>query len=102
MQLEQCIRLYKTFDPKYTNPQYEDKDRCKNNERVCKSLIKKILCLTLQDLMKQAEAIANIATNINLDYMSPSYKPMPNEKLVYQWKPGKLYKTCKEVQKRRK
>ena len=52
--------------------------------------------------MKQAEAIANIDTDLNLDYMSPSYKPMPNGKLDYQRRPGKLYKTRKEVQKRRK
>ena len=25
--------MYKTFDPKYTNPQYEDNSRYKNNER---------------------------------------------------------------------
>ena len=56
----------------------------------------------LQDLVKQAEAIANIDTDLNLVYMSPSCKPMPNEKLDYQWRPGKLYKTRKEVQKRRK
>ena len=34
-----------------------------------------------QNLVKQAEAIANIDTNLNLDQMLPSYKPMPNEKL---------------------
>ena len=112
------VRMYKTFDPKYTNPQYEDSNRCKNNERVCKLLIEKLLRLTetesvkslflpkmvsaLQDLVKQAEAIANIDINPNLDYISPSYKPMPNEKLDYQWKPGKLYKTRKEVQKKKK
>ena len=56
----------------------------------------------LQDLVKQAETVANIDTNLNLDYMSLSYKSMPNEKLDYQWRPGKLYKTRKEVQKKRK
>ena len=112
------VRMYKTFDPKYTNPHYEDSSRCKNNEKVCKSLIKKLLRLTetesvkslflpkmisvLQDLLKQAEAIANIDTNLNLDHMSPSYKPMPNEKLDYQWRPGKLYKTRKEVKRMKK
>ena len=44
----------------------------------------------LQDFMKQAEAIPNTDTNLNLDHMSPSYKSMPNEKLDYQWRPGKL------------
>ena len=48
--------------------------------------------------MKQAEAIANIDINLNLDYMSPSCQPMPNERLDYQWRPEKLYKTRKEVQ----
>ena len=28
------VRMYKTFDPKYTNPHYEDSSRCKNNKRV--------------------------------------------------------------------
>ena len=57
----------------------------------------------LQDLVKQAEAITNIDTSLNLDHMSPSYKPIPNEKLdYYQWRPGKLYKTRKEVQKKKK
>ena len=113
------VRMYKTFDPKYTNPHYEDSSRCKNNERVCnKSLIERLLRLTetesvkslffpkmisaLQDLVKQAEAIANTDTSLNLDHMSPSYKPMPNEKLDYQWRPGNLYKTRKEVQKKKK
>ena len=36
-----------------------------------------------QNLVKQAEAIANIDTNLNLDHVSPSYKPMPYEKLDY-------------------
>ena len=87
----------KTFDPKYTNSHDEDSGRRKNNEKVCKSLTEKLLRLTktasvkslflqklisaLQDLVKQAEAIANIDTNLNLDQMLPSYKPMPNEKL---------------------
>ena len=44
----------------------------------------------LQDLVTEAEAILNIDTNLNLDHMSPSYKSMPNEKLDYQWRPGKL------------
>ena len=110
--------MYKTFHPKYTNPHYEDNSRCKNNKRACKSLIERLLRLTeiesvkslflpkmisaLQDLVKQAEAIANIDTNLNLDHMSPSYKPMPNENLDYQWSPGKLHKTRKEVQKKEK
>ena len=112
------VRMYKTFDPKYTNPHYEDSSRCENNKRVCKSLIERLLRLTetesvkslflpkmilaSQALVRQAEAIANINTNLNLDHMSPSYKPMPNEKLDYQWRPGKLYKTRKEVQKKKK
>ena len=56
----------------------------------------------LQDLEKQAEAIANIDTNLNLDHMSPSYKPMPNGKLDYHWRRGKLYQTRKEVQENKK
>ena len=95
--------MYESFDPKYTNPHYEDSSRWKNNERVCKSLIERSVRLTetqsvkslflpkmisaLQDLVKQAEAIANIDTNLNLDHMPPSYKFMPNEKLDYQWRP---------------
>ena len=110
--------MYKTFDPKYTNSHDEDSSRCKNNERVCKSLIEKLLRLTetesakslfltkmisaLQDLVEQAEAIANIDTNLNLDHMSPSYKNMTNEKLDYQWRSGELYKTRKEAQKKKK
>ena len=102
------VRMYKTFDSKYTNTHYEDSSRWKNNVRVCKSLIERLLRLVetesvkslflpkmisaLQDLVKQAEAIANIDTGLNLDHMSPSYKPMPNEKLGYQWRSGKLYK----------
>ena len=112
------VRMYKTFDPKYTNTHYEDSSRCKNNVRVCKSLTERLLRLTetesikslflpkmisaLQDLVKQAEDIVNIDTGLNLDHMSPSYKPMPNEKLGYQWRPGKLYKTRKEVKKKKK
>ena len=57
---------------------------------------------TFQNLLKQTEAIADIDTNLNLDHMSPSYKSMPNEKLVYQRRPGKLYKTRKEAQKKKK
>ena len=53
-------------------------------------------------MVKQAEAIANIDTNLNLDHMSPPYKPKPNKKLDYQWRPGKLYKTRKEVQKKKR
>ena len=103
---KESVRIYKTFDLKYTNPRYEDSSRCKNNERVCKSLIKKLLHLTVtesvkslflpklilvgEDLVKQAEAIANVDSNLNLDYMLSSYKPMPNEKSHYQWRPGKL------------
>ena len=34
--------------------------------------------------------------------MSPSYKPMPNEKLDYQWRPRKLHDTRKEVQGKKK
>ena len=110
--------MYKTFDPKYTNSHDEDSSRCKNNERVYKSLIEKLLRLTenesvkslflpkiisaSQDLVKQAEAIANIDTNLNLDHMSPSHKNMTNEKLDYQWRPGELYKTRKEAQKKKK
>ena len=40
----------------------------------------------LQDLVKQEETIANIDTNLNLNYKLPSYKPMPNERLDYQWR----------------
>ena len=103
---KESVRIYKTFDLKYTNPRYEDSSKCKNNERVCKSLIKKLLHLTVtesvkslflpklilvgEDLVKQAEAIANVDSNLNLDYMLSSYKPMPNEKSHYQWRPGKL------------
>ena len=36
----------------------------------------------LQDLVKQEETIANIDTNLNLNYKLPSYKPM----LDYQWR----------------
>ena len=36
-----------------------------------------------QDLVKQGEAISNIDTNLNLDYLSSSYKLMPNEKFDY-------------------
>ena len=36
----------------------------------------------LQDLMKQAEAIPNIDTNLNLDHMSPSYKSMLIQKYI--------------------
>ena len=50
---------------------------------------------TLQDLVKQSEAIVNIDTNLNLDNESPSYKPLINEKLDYQWRLGKLYKARK-------
>ena len=60
------------------------------------------MALALQDLVKQAEAIANTDTNLNLDRMSSLYKHMPNEKLGYQWRPGKLYKTRQEVQKTKK
>ena len=49
-----------------------------------KSLFLPKMISALQDLVKQAEAIANIGTSLNLDQMSPSYKPMPNEKLDYQ------------------
>ena len=85
------MRMCKTFDLWYTNSHDEDSSRCKNNERVYKSLIEKLLRLTenesvkslflpkmisvSQDLVKQAEAIANIDTNLNLDHMSPSSKP---------------------------
>ena len=55
-----------------------------------KSLFLPKLILAGEDLVKQAEAIANVDTNLNLDYMLSSYKPMPNEKLHYQWRPGKL------------
>ena len=34
--------------------------------------------------------------------MSPSYKPMPNEKLDYQWRPRKLHEKRKEVQEQKK
>ena len=34
------VRMYKTFDQRYTNSHDEDSSRCKNNERVYKSLIK--------------------------------------------------------------
>ena len=51
---------------------------------------------------KKAEAIAKIDTNLNLESMSPSYKSVPNEKLYYQWRPRKLYKTCNRVQKKKK
>ena len=40
----------------------------------------------LQDLVKQEEAIANIDTKLNLNYKLQSYKPMPNERLDYQWR----------------
>ena len=60
------------------------------------------MTLALQDLVKQAEVIANIDNNLNLDHMSPSYKHVPNEKLNYQWRPGKMDKTHKEVQKKKK
>ena len=84
------------------NSHDKDSSRCKHNERVCKSLIEKLLRLmeiqsvklfflpkmlsALQDLLKQAEAIAYIDTNLNLDHISPFYKPMPNEELDYQWR----------------
>ena len=44
----------------------------------------------LQDFMKQAEAIPNTDTNLNLDHMSPSCKSIPNAKIDYQWRPEKL------------
>ena len=55
-----------------------------------KSLFLPKMISALQDLVTEAEAIPNINTNLNLDHMSPSYKSMPNEKLDYQWRPGKL------------
>ena len=67
-----------------------------------KSLFLPKIISALQDLVEQAEAIANIDTNLNLDHMSPSYKTMTNEKLDYQWRSAKLYKTRKEAQKRKK
>ena len=67
-----------------------------------KSLFLSKIISALQDLVEQAEAIANIDTNLNLDHMSPSYKTMTNEKLDYQWRSAKLYKTRKEAQKRKK
>ena len=48
------------------------------------------MILAQEDLVKQAEAIANVDTNLSLDYILSSYKPMPNEKSYYQWRPGKL------------
>ena len=48
------------------------------------------MILAREDLVKQAEAIANVDTNLSLDYILSSYKPMPNEKSYYQWRPGKL------------
>ena len=72
-------------------------------KRVCKSLIKKLLdlmetesvkslflpktILVLDDLVKQAEAIANLGTNSNLE---SSYKRMPSEKSYYQCRSGKM------------
>ena len=46
-----------------------------------KSLFLPKMISLLQDLVKQAEAIPIIESNLNLDHMSPSYKHMPNEKL---------------------
>ena len=46
------VRTYKTFDGEYTNSQYEDNSRWKNNERVCKPLIEKLLRLTKTESVK--------------------------------------------------
>ena len=67
-----------------------------------KSLFLPKMISLLQDLVKQAEAIPIIESNLNLDHMSPSYKHMPNEKLNQQWWPEKLDKTHKEVQIKKK
>ena len=46
------VRMYKFFDPKHTNPDYEDSSRCKNNKRVCKSLTERLLRLTKTESVK--------------------------------------------------
>ena len=52
-----------------------------------KSLFLPKTILVLDDLVKQAEAIANLGTNSNLE---SSYKRMPSEKSYYQCRSGKM------------
>ena len=52
-----------------------------------KSLFLPKTILALDDLVKQAEALANLGTNSNLE---SSYKHMPIEKSYYQCRPGKM------------